>query len=105
MAKAPSWVLPAADAPLVHAKPVEAGDFDYLMVDQQVRLSAVTEQYSRFVERMVNQASIARAAQIAIEIDPGHERLTLHDVRATFVNDRPAGDTNSALPALVPAEA
>jgi len=81
VAPPPSWVVPAADAPLAHAKPVEAGDFDYLMVDQQVRLTAVTEQYSRYVERMVNQASVDRAAQVSIEIDPSHERLLLHDVR------------------------
>jgi transglutaminase-like putative cysteine protease len=81
MAPHPSWVTPVADAPLANARPEGAGDYDYLLVDQQVRLSAVTAQYSRFVERMVNQASVDRAAQVSLEIDPGHDKLLVHDVR------------------------
>jgi len=81
LAPAPAWVTPAADAPLAQAEPVEAGDSDYLLVDEQIRLSAITEQYSRYVERMVNQASVDRAAQISIEFDPAHARLLVHEVR------------------------
>lgn len=75
------WVSRAADAPLADAKPQGAGDYDFLLVDQQVRLGAVTEQYSRYVERMVNQASVDRSAQVSLELDPRHERLLVHEVR------------------------
>jgi transglutaminase-like putative cysteine protease len=80
MAGPPAWVIPAPDKPTGGTKAVEAGESDYLLVDRQVRLSAVTESYGHYVERMVSQSSVDRAAQISIEIDPLHERVLLHDV-------------------------
>ena len=76
-----SWVAPIADAPLAEARPEGADAYDFLLVDQQVRVSTVTEQYFRYVERMVNQASVDRSAQISLEIDPRHEQLQVHEVR------------------------
>jgi transglutaminase-like putative cysteine protease len=75
------WVTPIADAPLAQSGPEGPDDYDFLLVDQQVRLGAVTEQYSRYAERMVNQASVDRSAQVSLEIDPRHEKLLVHDVR------------------------
>jgi len=82
VAAEPAWVQVADDAPLAAATaPVERGDADYLLVDHQVRLTHVTTHYTRFVERLVSQASVDAGAQISIEIDPDHERVLLHEVR------------------------
>ena len=78
----PAWVNVAPDAPLATAaKPVEAGDTDYLLVDRQVRLLKTTDRYSRYVERLVNQAAVDSSASISISIDPEHEFVWLHEVR------------------------
>ena len=75
------WIVPIADAPLAAATPDGSGDYDFVLVDQQVRLGKVTEQYFRYVERMVNQSSVDRSAQVSLEIDPRHEKLLVHEVR------------------------
>jgi len=81
------WIVPVADAPLTVATPDGSGDYDFVLVDQQVRLGKVTEQYFRYVERMVNQSSVDRSAQVSLEIDPRHEKLLVHEVRV-FRNGR-----------------
>ena len=81
------WIVPVADAPLTEARVEGSGDYDFLLVDQQVRLGKVTEQYFRYVERMVNQSSVDRSAQVSLEIDPRHEKLLVHEVRV-FRNGR-----------------
>ncbi len=81
MQGAPGWVDIARDLPLEDARPVEQGEADFLLVDHQVRLSDVTAHYSRFAERLMTQAEVDDRSQISIDIDPGHERLLLHDVR------------------------
>jgi hypothetical protein len=75
------WIMPFADASLAATRPEGSGDYDFLLVDQQVRLGKVTEQYFRYVERMVNQSSVDRSAQLALEFDPRHEKLLVHEVR------------------------
>ena len=82
VAPPPPWVILAPDSLVTaQARPVEAGDSDYALVDHQVRLESSTLHYSRFAERLVSQAAVDSAAQISIQIDPGHERVTLHQVR------------------------
>ena len=82
LAAVPSWVTVAEDAPLAGAtRAVEAGNADFLLVDYQVRLTAVHSRYARFAELLVNQEAVDRAAQISIEIDPEHEQVLLHSVR------------------------
>lgn len=76
-----AWIIPAANAALLEARPEGSGGYDFLLVDQQLRLGKVTEQYFRYVERMVNQSSVDRAAQVSLEIDPRHEKLLVHEVR------------------------
>jgi hypothetical protein len=80
MAAPANWILPAGDPLSSGDKPVEEGESDYLLADYQVRVAAVTENYVRIVERMVNQDSVDESAQLSIEIDPEHERVLLHDV-------------------------
>jgi hypothetical protein len=84
-----AWIDVAPDASLTSPdhRPVDAGDHDFLLVDNQVRLSSVTAQYSRYAELLVNQAAAAAAAQISINIDPTRERVLLHAVRV-FRNGR-----------------
>ena len=75
-------MIVADDAPLAGAtRAVEAGTADFLLVDYQVRLTAVHSRYSRFAELLVNQEAVDRAAQISIDIDPEHEQVLLHSVR------------------------
>jgi transglutaminase-like putative cysteine protease len=85
-AQQPYRMAPPADwVAMLHLQmdnsaPVEDGESDYLLVEHQVRIAAITEHYVRFVERLVSQDEVDESAQIAIEIDPEHERVTLHDV-------------------------
>jgi transglutaminase-like putative cysteine protease len=83
MADPPAWVDVAPDESLVaaDAKAVEAGESDYPLVDRQVRVSNVTSYYQRYVQRLLSQADVDSAAQVTIEIDPGHEKVLLHGVR------------------------
>lgn len=82
VAPPPGWVSVAPDSLVTaQARPVEAGDSDFALVDYQVRLQATTLRYSRFAERLVSQAAVDAAAQISIEIDPEHEHLSMHQVR------------------------
>lgn len=83
MAPPPSWVDVVPDAALDSpgAKAVEAGQSDYSLVDRQVRVTAVSSQYERYVQRLVSQADVDGSAQISIDIDPVHEKVMLHDVR------------------------
>jgi hypothetical protein len=76
-----AWITPFAETLLADTRPEGTGDYDFLLVDQQVRLGKVTEQYFRYVERMVNQSSVDRSAQVSLEIDPRHEKLLVHEVR------------------------
>jgi transglutaminase-like putative cysteine protease len=75
------WVNVMRDLDLDGGQPVEEGHSDYLLVDNQVRLSAVTSHYFRTVERLTSQDAVDRAAQRSISIDPEHELALLHDVR------------------------
>jgi transglutaminase-like putative cysteine protease len=75
---APAWVDVARVA--MEGPPVEDGHSDYLLVDNQVRLSAITEHYFRASERLTTQEAVDRAAQISIEVDPEHELALLHGV-------------------------
>jgi transglutaminase-like putative cysteine protease len=82
VASAPAWASVAPDPTASDATPaVEAGDSDYLLVDHQVRLGESTERYTRYVELLVNQASVDASAQISLDIDPEHELVQLHAVR------------------------
>jgi transglutaminase-like putative cysteine protease len=76
----PSDWVSTLQLPLDNTTPVEEGESDYLLVEHQLRIAAITEHYVRFVERLVSQAEVDESAQIAIEIDPEHERVLLHDV-------------------------
>ena len=87
LAAPPAWVSVAHDISMDNSKPVEEGESDYLFVDHQLRLAAVTGHYLRFTQRMVSQDAVDSAAQISIDIDPEHERALLHDVRV-FRNGR-----------------
>jgi hypothetical protein len=72
----------AGDAPFAApAASVEQGDADFLLVDHQVRLNELTTRYSRFVERLVSEASVDGAGQLSFRVDPEHEHLLLHSVR------------------------
>jgi len=75
-----AWVNVARDVPLDGA-PVEEGESDYLLVDNQVRLSKITSHYFRSIERLTSQDAVDRSAQISISIDPEHELVLLHEVR------------------------
>jgi len=80
----PAWVVRAPDSLLTEeSKPVEAGESDFPVVDHQVRLSTLTStaHYERYVERLMSEDDVESGAQISIEIDPGHERVLLHEVR------------------------
>ena len=77
-APAPAWVDVARVA--IDGAPVEDGHSDYLLVDKQVRLSAITENYFRASERLTTQVAVDRAAQISINLDPDHELALLHGV-------------------------
>jgi transglutaminase-like putative cysteine protease len=79
MAPPADWVS-ALRLQLDNSAPVEDGESDYLLVEHQVRIAAITEHYLRFVERLVSQDDLDESAQIAIDIDPEHERVVLHDV-------------------------
>jgi transglutaminase-like putative cysteine protease len=83
MAGPPSWVAVVPDPALLApgAKAVEAGQSDYSLVDRQVRISAVTSYYQRYVQRLVSQSDVDSAAQVSIEIDPDHEKVLLHEIR------------------------
>src|SRR5262245_54329404 len=81
MAAPPAWVSVLAVSPQPDSRPVEEGEADYLLTDYQVRVSAVTERYTHIAERLVSQASVDRAAQISVDIDPEHDRVLLHDVQ------------------------
>ena len=81
MAAPAPWVSLAGDIPMEASQPVEEGDSDYLLVDDQLRLATPTEHYQRIVERMVSLEAVEDSAQISIDIDPVHERVLLHDVR------------------------
>jgi transglutaminase-like putative cysteine protease len=80
-AKPQPWVQLAEGVALEGEKPVEEGQSDFLLVDNQVRLSSVTSHYFRSMERLTSQNAVDRAAQISINIDPEHERVLLHEVR------------------------
>lgn len=76
-----AWVTVAAPPHADESAPVEQGQSDFLLVDQQVRVGSVTERYMRYVERLVSQESVDAGAQLSFEFDPGHERVTVHEVR------------------------
>jgi transglutaminase-like putative cysteine protease len=80
LSPAPDWVSTPQPLPMDSA-PVEEGESDYLLVEHQLRIAAITEHYVRFVERLVSQDAVDESAQIAIDIDPEHERVILHEVR------------------------
>lgn len=80
-AAAPAWVNVLDALELDGGKPVEEGHSDYLLIDNQVRLSELTSHYFRSVERLTTQAAVDRTAQLSIYIDPEHEMVLLHDVR------------------------
>jgi transglutaminase-like putative cysteine protease len=80
-APAPDWVKLVQGLRLEGNAPVEEGHSDFLLVDNQVRLSAVTSHYYRSVERLTSQDAVDRAAQLSISIDPDHELALLHEVR------------------------
>jgi transglutaminase-like putative cysteine protease len=80
-AAVPDWVNVVQGLALDGQAPVEEGHADFLLVDNQVRLSALTSHYSRTVERLTSQDAVDRAAQLSISIDPGHELALLHEVR------------------------
>jgi transglutaminase-like putative cysteine protease len=79
MAPPSDWVSPLK-VRTDNTAPVEDGESDYLLVEHQVRIAAITEHYVRFVERLVSQDDVDESAQVSIEIDPEHERVVLHDV-------------------------
>jgi len=84
VAPPPSWVVRVPDSQLTaQAKPVEAGESDFPVVDHQVRLSTLTStaHYERYVERLMSEDEVDSGAQISIQIDPDHERVLLHEVR------------------------
>jgi transglutaminase-like putative cysteine protease len=82
VAPVPAWVERLPDKDLTApGKALEAGESDFPLVDHQVRLSAVTAHYERYVERLVSESDVESAAQISIEIDPEHETVLLHQVR------------------------
>lgn len=78
---APGWVNVMQGIKLDGNKPVEEGHSDFLLVDNQVRLAALTSHYFRSVERLTSQDAVDRAAQVSISIDPEHEVALLHEVR------------------------
>ena len=87
----PVWVerveVPQGPAQL----PVEAGDLDYPLVEWQVRLGERTEQFSHVAQHLTNQAALADASQVSIDIDPASETVVLHQLqlrRGTQVIDQ-----------------
>ena len=80
---APAWVL---DEPVPPADPALAeevfGSVDYRLVDRQLRWDGQTYQsYYRTVTHVQGRAGLERAARIAYDFDPAHERLLVHHVR------------------------
>lgn len=78
-----AWIDVLADVASTKGEPVEAGESDYLLVDNQVRIGKVIEHYERYVQRLVSQADVDDNAQLSIEIDPEHENIILHRVEVT----------------------
>ena len=58
-----SWVDVARDVKVDGLEPVEEGSADFILVDDQVRLSDVTSHYFRSIERLTSQDAVDRAAQ------------------------------------------
>ena len=54
IAAPPAWVAVAAQPSEDESGPVEQGQSDFLLVDQQVRVGSVTERYARYVERLLH---------------------------------------------------
>ncbi len=78
----PAWVLSAPDSFLTSTGPVvEAGQSDFPLVDQQVRVSTTVATYTRYAQRLMSAADVEGAAQISIVIDPEHEHVLLHQIR------------------------
>jgi hypothetical protein len=78
---APAWVEPLAPD-LARPAPAEtSGGVDYLVVDDQVRVSPESfERYRHIARRMVSAKGVADGSELRIDFDPQYERLVLHEV-------------------------
>ena len=80
-APTPTWVTPVAVSVSARAPKEASGGVYYLLLDDQVRVSASgPESYSRFVLRVLNKEGLDEAAQFSVDFDPAYQELTLHEV-------------------------
>ena len=94
---APAWVEPIAPD-LSRRPPSEtSGGVDYLVVDDQLRVSPGSlERFRHVARRMVSAKGVENGSELRIDFDPQYERLTLHEVTLRRGGDR--------IPALRPGE-
>lgn len=81
VAPPPAWVapVPADLAAPPHAE--ASGGTDYLVADDQVRVTAAgPEKFHRVVQRVLSESGISDAAELSVDYDPTYERVTLHAV-------------------------
>jgi hypothetical protein len=78
---APAWVEPIAPDLSRRAPAETSGGVDYLVVDDQVRVSPGSfERFRHVARRMVSAKGVENGSEIRIDFDPQYERLTLHEV-------------------------
>ncbi len=79
----PTWVVPLIPAEDGAAPPQEGSDgVQFLLSDLQTRVTPKGPQhFLHFTRRIASEAGVESGAELRFDVNPAHERLTLHWVR------------------------
>jgi len=77
----PAWVS-RTDVEAASPKGIDGarGGLVNALLDDQIRVGATVEHYSRIVRRVLSTAGVENGGEITIEVDPSYERLVLHRI-------------------------